>query len=71
MAIPAIMQQPATLIEGNQYFLKVSEIGEKIPVFTQIIFICYASCPAVVIVKDDQKRLFPCERKNIFNITDV
>jgi hypothetical protein len=55
---------PAKLQENQSYFMKVSDEKDSIPIFTQVKFIRFTTCPAVVVVQDGRYGSFP--RENLF-----
>ena len=63
--------RPESLVEGKEYFLKISQDGRSIPVYTQVTFIELTACPAVVIVQDGRKEKYRCNRDDLFQISKV
>ena len=62
------LEKVNTFQEGKNYFLKLPRKNVGIPIFTQVTFIGYTSCPAVVIVQDARKEWFRCSREDLFSI---
>ena len=61
------LEKPGSLQEGKSYFLRVKKIYDGIPILTQVTFIRYTSCPAVVIVQDARKEWLKCSREDLFS----
>ena len=61
------LDTPESLLEGETYFLRVNRRNDAIPVLTQVIFIGYTSCPAIVIVQDAMKEWLRCSREDLFS----
>lgn len=65
------LEQPTLLQEGKHYYLRLSPIGEPIPVLTQVSFCGYTACPAIVIVQDSRKDRLRCRREDLFSFPVV
>jgi len=60
-----------SLQEGKSYYLKLSRNNESIPVFTEVTFVGYTSCPVIVIVQDARKDAIRCSREDLFGFQNV
>jgi hypothetical protein len=55
-----------SLLEGKSYLLRLSPTRKRIPLFCQVKFISFTSCPAVVVVQDTRLRQIRCGRDNLY-----
>ena len=63
-------ERPANLEEGKAYLLRLSPNGEHIPLFTQVSFLGYTSCPAVVMVQDARRAHLRYNLDDLFYIAN-
>jgi len=69
MVHPPLFTQPTLLQDGKRYLLKISREDRTIPVYIQITLVGHTPCPAVVMVEDARSQRFPCERGNLFSLS--
>lgn len=60
-------ERPLDLQKGRNYFLRLSINNNYIPLFTQVAFLGYTGCPAVVVVQDLRKVQLRCSRDDLFS----
>ena len=64
-----LLISPESLEEGKSYLLRsrnFSKNGGSILILTQVTFISFTSCPAIVVVQDGWKEWFRCSREDLF-----
>lgn len=54
------LQRPLTFQEGNEYSLCIHYPGSSLPAFVRVTFLAYDPCPAIVIVRNKDKRVRCC-----------
>ena len=66
-----LLISPESLEEGKSYLLRsrnLTQNGGCILILTQVTFIGYTSCPAVVIVRDARGEWLRCSRDDLFSV---
>jgi len=61
------LQRVDTLQEGKSYFLRLTKRPDGVSVYTQVKFVGYTSCPAIIIVQDTRKIGLRCSREDLFH----
>ena len=62
--------RPRTLIEGQRYSrIERGQDGDG-TIYTEVVFIAYTSCPAVVIISNGSSQKVRCLREELFNFID-
>jgi hypothetical protein len=65
-----LLISPESLEEGKSYLLRsryLTQNGGSILILTQVIFIGFTSCPAIVVVQDARKEWLRCSREDLFS----
>jgi len=60
------LERAGCLEEGERYWLACQVDGQGLPVFTEVTFIGYTACPAIVVVQDGGKGRFRCSRMDVY-----
>ena len=63
-------QRPESLLEGHHYWLYFANDDQGLPMFTDVTFVDFTACPAIVIVKDMEKYRMRCNRLDLYMIAD-
>jgi hypothetical protein len=57
--------RPYHLVEGETYYLQERQISIPMPVLVEVTFVSYCSCPAIIIVHNDEGKQ-RCLRDSLF-----
>jgi hypothetical protein len=66
-----LLFSPESLEVGKIYLLRsrnLTKNGGSILILTQVTFIGFTSCPAIVVVQDARKEWLRCNRDDLFSI---
>jgi len=64
-----LLISPESLEEGKSYLLRsrnFTKNGGSILILSQVTFISFTSCPAIVVIQDARKERMRCRRDDLF-----